>query len=601
MGVVVVMAALAGCEAPVGVDGEGARAAGAGPEGTPGPSPVTVASEPTAALVSTASGPLVTPVVGGRVGTPEARPATGTPAGAREAPAPARTLTALAESARRDVASRVASPRASRADDAARAADLATCRAGTLVPEPETKPGLVEDCAALLEVWEDSIEGWALNWSAEGPISEWDGVTLGGSPPRVHELDLASRDLGGEIPPALGRLTALRRLSLFNNELSGPIPAELGDLHTLFRLNLAVNRLSGPIPSELGRLPRLTYLTLGSNRLSGSIPAELGLLSNLTFLDLTDNQLTGQIPVEFGRLVRLRGLFLSNNQLTGRIPQELGTLPDLTRLELDGNSLTGESPRLIEVIDIEISHPERLCNPGRSLGIWLWFWENQVRWHGDGSTVFFSQGPLVYAAAVDGSKIRLVADAIAPATTGWFSNDTLMTSFDLSPTGDRLVYATCAYRREPTGLYGYGHAYDIAVVELARGSVQRLSDNETFENYPSWSPDGTRIAFLASSGSGLDQVGNTRLAVMAADGSSREQVATEFPIVMYPPKWSSDGERLAVVGVGPDAGIYVARRFLYTVRPDGTDWHRAGTNGQWARLVSRRHAAGLRDDGRKHG
>ena len=573
MGVVVVMAALAGCEAPVGVDGEGARAAGAGPEVTPGPSPVTMASEPTAALVPTASRPVVTPGVGSRVGTPETRPATGSPPGAREAPAPARALTTLAESARRDVASRVESSRASGADDAGRAADLATCRAGTLVPEAETKPGLVEDCAALLEVWEDSIEGWALNWSAERPISEWDGVTLGGSPPRVHEIDLANRDLGGEIPPALGRLTALRRLSLFNNELSGPIPAELGDLQTLFRLNLAVNRLSGPIPPELGRLPLLTYLTLGSNRLSGSIPAELGHLSNLTFLDLTDNQLTGQVPVEFGRLFRLRGLFLANNQLIGRIPHELGTLPGLTKLELDGNGLTGESPRLREVIDIEISHPERLCNPGRSLGIWLWFWENQVRWHPDGSTVFFSQGPLVYAAAVDGWRVEQVADSIAPATTSWSSNDTLMTSFDLSPTGDRLVYATCAYRREPMGLYGYGHTYDIAVVDLARGSVQRLSDNETFENYPSWSPDGMRIAFLDDSAASRGGVRNTKLVVVGADGAGRQPVSTDGrSAVLHPPQWSPHGRQLAFVGTDRDSLDLTVDR----LDADGANFRRLG-------------------------
>ena len=473
----------------------------------------------------------------------------------------------------------------------------------------------------LLAVRAGSNQDWRLNWSTDRPISEWDGVTLGGPPLRVHEIDLAGHDLGGAMPPALGRLTALqlldlsnnqlvgvippqlggllhlrelrlgqnalrgtipaalgrpselRRLSLFNNELSGPVPTELGDLQTLFHLNLAVNRLSGPIPSGLGRLPHLTFLALGHNRLSGSIPPELGRLPNLTFLDLSDNQLTGQIPAELGHLFRLQGLFLSNNQLTGPIPQVLGTLPDLTHLELDGNSLTGERPRLIEVITTSHVHPSRPCNPGM-YGIDLWFWDNGVQWHPDGSVVFFSQGPLVYAAAVDGSRVWLVADAIASDTTGWFTNDTLMTSFDLSPNGDFLVYATCAYRREPMGPYGYGHSFDIAVVDVERGSVQRLTDNDRFENYPSWSPNGSQIAFVADSKSGGDGVRNTRPVVMTADGSGLRLVNSGGgSAVLHPPQWSSDGTRLAVLGTRQSGGLELR---VESLGPDDVDFQQLG-------------------------
>lgn len=567
------MAALMACEAPPEDERTRARPSNVGPRALAAPSPAVVTPEPTARPVSTASGPTATGVVGGRVVTPEAKPTTGTPVTTRQAPPPTRTPTVLAEGARRGVTGRVETPRAPGADDGARAADLAACRAGTLVPEPESNPGLVEDCAALLAVRADSMLNWRLSWSTERPISEWDGVKLGGSPPRVHAIDLAGRELGGEIPAALGRLTALRQLSLFNNELSGPIPAELGDLQTLFRLNLAVNRLSGPIPTELGRLPHLTHITLGTNRLSGSIPAELGQLSNLTFLDLSENQLTGQIPVEFGRLIRLQGLFLSNNQLTGRIPQELGTLSDLTDLELDGNSLTGRSPRLTEVIEITHSHPSRPCNPGRTHRIEHWFWENAVQWHPDGSTVFFNQGPFVFAASADGWWVRLVADSIAPVTTNWFSNDTLTTSFDLSPNGDRLVYATCAYRREPMGLYGYGHSYDIAVVELDRGHIQRLTDSATFENFPSWSPDGTRIAYLADSAHGRNGTRNTRPVVMEADGASRRLVVSGAgSAVLHPPRWTPDGTRLALVGIDRNRFAFT----IDTIDADGANFRRLG-------------------------
>ena len=546
---------------------------------------------------------------------------TRSPAGTRQASTRTRTPVPLAEGATRDIAGRVETTRAPGADDAARAGDLATCRAGTLVPEPETNPGLVEDCVVLLAVWADSIKDWSLNWSAERPISEWDGVKLRGSPLRVRELDLADRELGGDISPALGRLMELRilnlsknqlagtippelgslphltelrlgqnslsgmipealgqlstlkYLNLFSNSLKGPIPVELTQLASLSHLNLAFNQLSGPIPSELEQLTYLTYLALGTNRLSGPIPPELGQLSYLTFLGLGGNELTGPIPPELGSLDRLQALFLSHNKLTGAVPAELGRLKHLSYLEIDGNELTEMLAELTRVIEVSHGHPERPCNPGRSLGIWLWFWENQVRWHPDGSTILFSQGPSVYATAVDGSRVWLVADAIAPVTTNWFSSDTLMTSFDLSPGGDRLVYATCAYRREPMGLYGYGHTFDIAVVDPERGSVQRLTDNETFENYPSWSPDGTQIAFLASTESGWDAVRNTRLIVMESDGSGRRLADTgTTSAVLHPPQWSPNGMRLAFVGTDKD----MFELTVAMIDADGANFRRLG-------------------------
>ena len=51
-----------------------------------------------------------------------------------------------------------------------------------------------------------------LNWSADRPIEEWDGVTVGeqgggeeeDAPMRVIGLDLGARGLSGRIPPDLG-------------------------------------------------------------------------------------------------------------------------------------------------------------------------------------------------------------------------------------------------------------------------------------------------------------------------------------------------------------------------------------------------------------
>ena len=214
-------------------------------------------------------------------------------------------------------------------------------------------------------------------------------------------------------------------------------------------------------------------------------------------------------------------------------------------------------------------HMATPCDPGNLPAFESWYWENQVQWHPASTSVFFSRGPVVYAATVDGSQVETVADASATERTLTSTPYVygLMTSFDVTSQGDRLVFATCAYPREPVGMYEKKHAYDIAVVDLRLGDIQRLTANRSFQNYPSWSPDGTRIAYLA---------GSPRYSGLVVWGAKWPGVAPDYPVVMHPPQWSPDGESLAVVGLGPDADYYVSRRFLYTLRRDGTEWQLLG-------------------------
>ncbi len=148
-------------------------------------------------------------------------------------------------------------------------------------------------------------------------------------------------NLTGTIPPELGNLNNLEKLTFNRNKLSGNIPPELGNLNNLTNLILAGNDLIGSIPPELGNLDGLTYLNLTYNDLSGSIPAEIGDLSNLTQLWLSNNQLIGDIPPQLGNLTDLTLMLLYNNQLTGNIPPEIGNLPNLTNLRLYDNQLSG--------------------------------------------------------------------------------------------------------------------------------------------------------------------------------------------------------------------------------------------------------------------
>ena len=180
--------------------------------------------------------------------------------------------------------------------------------------------GIISDCESLLAARDALVGSGRLNWSASTPIKDWDGVTVGGTRPRVVGLSINSRGL------------------------DGTIPAELGDLAGLQRLHLLENRLTGPIPAELGKLANLQSLDLGENRLTGQIPVDLARLSNLQSLDLSDNRLTGQIPSQLGRLAELQDLLLQRNGLTGAIPSQLGDLDNLVEVDLSGNNLRGCAP-----------------------------------------------------------------------------------------------------------------------------------------------------------------------------------------------------------------------------------------------------------------
>ena len=262
------------------------------------------------------------------------------------------------------------------------------------------------------------------------------------------------------------------------------------------------------------------------------------------------------------------------------------------------------------------------CDPYTIAVIRLWFWENTVRWAPDGSAVFFSQGPVVYGAAVDGAWARALADASGRPNPRlpWHPQvrrDLVvgpMTYFDISPAGDRLVYATCAYREEavtgseqasaemerqsllslgyrPQYTGPFVHGYELAVVGLDGSPVERLTTNMRFDNFPAWSPDGTRFVYL--SGASVRAAG---LVSMIATGGFAHRINTgEHILGLHPPQWSRDGRRLAVVGTDDSE----FRQAVLTVNADGGDLRRLGrtiSGPSWSPDGQRLAFVGATDD-----
>lgn len=79
------------------------------------------------------------------------------------------------------------------------------------------------------------------------------------------------------------------------------------------------------------------------------------------------------------------------------------------------------------------------------------------------------------------------------------------------------------------------------LVAVAGGEPRRLTTSATSDSAPTWSPDGTRIAFLSKRGD--DE--NNALYVLRRDGGEAEKIL-ELPYAVATPKWLPDGKSIVV-------------------------------------------------------
>ncbi|KAJ0987695.1 hypothetical protein J5N97_006051 [Dioscorea zingiberensis] len=129
------------------------------------------------------------------------------------------------------------------------------------------------------------------DWAQEGgdpcqPAS-WSWVQCSqDSEPRILMINLSGKNLTGNIPLELTKLTNLVDLRLDGNELTGTIPDFSGCLN-LEHIHLENNQLTGAVPSSLVDAPSLKELYLQNNMLSGSIP--VGLLNKNIIFEYSGN------------------------------------------------------------------------------------------------------------------------------------------------------------------------------------------------------------------------------------------------------------------------------------------------------------------------
>lgn len=137
----------------------------------------------------------------------------------------------------------------------------------------------------------------------------------------------------------------------------------------------------------------------------------------------------------------------------------------------------------------------------------------------------------------DGTDRRTIAqNAIVPA---------------ISPDGNRVVYYSFADFR-------------IHVVN-ADGSGDRALG---FGQAPSWSPDGTKIAYEASTGNTVETI-NWDIWVMNADGTAATRITTH-PGRDLGPNWSPDGSKIAFYSYRDSGTTPPLNTEIYSMNADGS-------------------------------
>lgn len=159
----------------------------------------------------------------------------------------------------------------------------------------------------------------------------------------------------------------------------------------------------------------------------------------------------------------------------------------------------------------------------------------------------------------DKPKWDVSSDQHYTASASIDTTETTWSNVTVSPDGKTLVFDMLG---------------DIYAVAISGGKARALTNGIEWNYQPTFSPDGSKIAFVS------DRAGGDNLWVMNADGSEPTAITDEAEHIVHNPYWSPDGEFL------------VGRKGFYSTRSimAGEIWmfHAGGGNG--VNLVERPHA-----------
>ncbi|MCZ6916417.1 MAG: hypothetical protein O7I93_06560 [Gemmatimonadetes bacterium] len=197
-------------------------------------------------------------------------------------------------------------------------------------------------------------------------------------------------------------------------------------------------------------------------------------------------------------------------------------------------------------------------------------------WSPDGQWIAFGFGAFFGARDTRPAKVMMVRADGAPQTTD-LTKGTPNSGFpSFSPDGTRIAYRVW-------GEYDGKREYGIRVLNLADGSVKTLTTE--LDNFPSWSPNGDVIAFTRRSGGTEDY--DYDIFTMRPDGTNVRRL-TDAPGNDSHSSWSPDGKSILWTsgryGFKDEAALYdnAFQPFaqIFIMKADGSD-QRVLTRSRW--------------------
>jgi Tol biopolymer transport system component len=187
----------------------------------------------------------------------------------------------------------------------------------------------------------------------------------------------------------------------------------------------------------------------------------------------------------------------------------------------------------------------------------------------DGRTVVFSSwGPRgrVWSVPIEGGDPVMLTTDCSGAENECFERDPAF-----SPDGKRIAFAQDLFGAEPSSVIGIRDRAAGTVTFIESTRVPRTASHL---HQPSWSPDGTRIAYhLDTQAPADEQPTKIRIEIVNVDGTSLQELpAPAGEAKAGDPDWSPDGS-LIVFSTMPNRegeGDGNGGPGIFTIHPDGT-------------------------------
>ena len=197
-------------------------------------------------------------------------------------------------------------------------------------------------------------------------------------------------------------------------------------------------------------------------------------------------------------------------------------------------------------------------------------------WSPDGRKIVFSRNSAdVWVVNVDGTgKRNLTKTPDRQERDPAYSPDGARIAYTVSPvsSGGTQVYVMNANGKRQTNLT----PEDSFTFECPDGGTY---GHNVESRYPSWSPSGRRIAFTGAGGctAGGSLTGGLNIWTMNPDGSGKRQLTNDENTIDEQPAYSPDGTK--IVFVSDRDSMASSLKEIYTMNADGSGIRRLTTNG----------------------